>query len=87
MASNVEKPGKTHLRNVCELISHARRKDKQHNVEKALRSSPGKPLSRGPLESRQRKDMGEFFEYLASLWGIVKTIRPSTKNRKSVYLV
>ena len=54
MAPNVEKHGKTHLRNVCELISHARGKAQQNNVANALRVRAGKPLSKGPLAPYKR---------------------------------
>ena len=92
MAPNAGKTGKTHLRNACELITHARRKTKQYNVEKVLRITPCNPLSKGPLSSYRRKDMGKIADDLASLWGIVKNDPPGYQKiereteGESVYL-
>ena len=63
-------------------------KAKQHNVEKAPRIIPEKPLSKGPLESCKRKDMAGIGEDLFPLRGIVKNDASFfQKNRKIVYSV
>ena len=44
-------------------------KDKRYNMAKVRRARPGKPLSKGSLESYQRKYSEEIAEDLAPLWG------------------
>ena len=51
-------------------------KDKRYNMAKVLRPRPGKPLSKGSLESYKRKDSGEIAEDIASLRGKSKNDSP-----------
>ena len=46
-----------HLRNVCELVSNARRKSYAIQGSKVPRVSPRNPLPKGPIASYTRKDM------------------------------
>ena len=51
-------------------------KAKQYNVAKVLRISPCNPLSKGPVASYKRKDMGGIADDLVALWEIVKNDSP-----------
>ena len=77
MATNVGEPRETHLRNVCELIKTQEEKAKQYSTPNALRPRPGKPLSKGPISSYQRKDSKKIDEDLVSLWEQVKNDSPA----------
>ena len=62
------------------LQTQEEEKAKRHSTANDARARPGKPLTKCPLSSYQRKDSGEIADDIVSLWGQVENDSPA--NRK-----